>query len=170
MRHVLVLGAALAYAAHDELIYDAVARGRVSKVRALVGEDPARAEQRDFYGATPLHWACQLAGIIITPVNWRCTAEELDFIIRDAEASAVVYEEITAELVQHCRLAAKIQRIDVDAGRAATCSWQALCAATPVAPESRSTPDDTSVMLYTCLLYTSPSPRDYAASRMPSSA
>ena len=60
MRHVLVLGAALAYAAHDELIYDAVARGRVSKVRALVGEDPARAEQRDFYGATPLHWACQL--------------------------------------------------------------------------------------------------------------
>lgn len=58
--HVLVLGAALAYAAHDELIYDAVARGRVSKVRALVGEDPARAEQRDFYGATPLHWACQL--------------------------------------------------------------------------------------------------------------
>ena len=99
--------------------------------------------------AATLHWACQLAGIIITPVNWRCTAEELDFIIRDAEASAVVYEEITAELVQHCRLAAKIQRIDVDAGRAATCSWQALCAATPVAPESRSTPDDTSVMLYT---------------------
>ena len=25
-------------------------------------------------------------------------------------------------------------------------------------------------LLYTCLLYTSPSPRDYAASRMPSSA
>ena len=26
------------------------------------------------------------------------------------------------------------------------------------------------VMVYSCLLYTSPSPRDYAASRMPSSA
>ena len=26
------------------------------------------------------------------------------------------------------------------------------------------------ISLYTCLLYTSPSPRDYAASRMPSSA
>ena len=57
--HVLLVGAALAYAA-DELIYEAVARGRVSKVRALVVEDPTRADQRDFYGATPLHWACQL--------------------------------------------------------------------------------------------------------------
>ena len=26
------------------------------------------------------------------------------------------------------------------------------------------------LVIYTCLLYTSPSPRDYAASRMPSSA
>ena len=30
--------------------------------------------------------------------------------------------------------------------------------------------DDNSKPIYPCLLYTSPSPRDYAASRMPSSA
>ncbi len=29
--------------------------------------------------AATLHWACQFAGIIITPVNWRATADELDF-------------------------------------------------------------------------------------------
>ena len=29
---------------------------------------------------------------------------------------------------------------------------------------------ETGILKYTCLLYTSPSPRDYAASRMPSSA
>ncbi len=25
-----------------------------------------------------LHWACQLAGIIITPLNWRAKTDELD--------------------------------------------------------------------------------------------
>ena len=29
--------------------------------------------------AATLHWACQLAGIVITPVNWRAKADELDF-------------------------------------------------------------------------------------------
>ena len=29
--------------------------------------------------AATLHWACQFAGIIITPVNWRSTADEIDF-------------------------------------------------------------------------------------------
>src|SRR5919198_4115768 len=29
--------------------------------------------------AATLHWACQLAGIIITPLNWRLTADEVGF-------------------------------------------------------------------------------------------
>lgn len=29
-----------------------------------------------------LHWACQFAGIIITPVNWRSTAQDLAFLFR----------------------------------------------------------------------------------------
>ena len=35
--------------------------------------------------AATLHWACQFAGIIITPVNWRATADDLDFFCQDAE-------------------------------------------------------------------------------------
>ena len=31
--------------------------------------------------AATIHWACQFAGIIITPLNWRSTAEELDFCL-----------------------------------------------------------------------------------------
>ena len=46
--------------------------------------------------AATLHWACQFAGVIITPVNWRSTASELDFYLQDAEAKAVVYEEVSA--------------------------------------------------------------------------
>ena len=49
--------------------------------------------------AATMHWACQFAGIIITPLNWRATADELDFCLEDAEAKAVVYEEVSADAV-----------------------------------------------------------------------
>src|SRR5437868_11912039 len=39
--------------------------------------------------AATLHWACQFAGIVITPVNWRATASDLDFFCEDAEAKAL---------------------------------------------------------------------------------
>ena len=40
--------------------------------------------------AATLHWACQLAGIVITPVNWRAKADELDFCIENSGSRAVV--------------------------------------------------------------------------------
>src|SRR5271154_2006023 len=49
--------------------------------------------------AATLHWACQFAGIIMTPVNWRSTASEIDFYLQDAEASAVVYEDASAAAI-----------------------------------------------------------------------
>ena len=38
--------------------------------------------------AATIHWACQFAGIIITPLNWRSTADELDYCLANAEAMA----------------------------------------------------------------------------------
>ena len=34
--------------------------------------------------AAALHWACQLAGIVITPINWRAKPDELDYCLEDA--------------------------------------------------------------------------------------
>ena len=53
--------------------------------------------------AATLHWACQFAGIIITPVNWRATADDLDFFCRDAEAKALVYEDVSAQAAAGCK-------------------------------------------------------------------
>jgi len=36
-----------------------------------------------------LHWACQFVGIVVTPLNWRIKAEELDYCLGDAEAGAI---------------------------------------------------------------------------------
>src|SRR6516162_8620267 len=48
--------------------------------------------------AATIHWACQFAGIIVTPLNWRFTAEELDFCVDDAEAKAIVGEACSRDL------------------------------------------------------------------------
>src|ERR671923_486968 len=50
--------------------------------------------------AATIHWACQFAGIIVTPLNWRSSAAELDFCIDDAQAKAVMYEPVSAEAVR----------------------------------------------------------------------
>jgi 2-furoate---CoA ligase len=53
--------------------------------------------------AATLHWACQFAGIIITPVNWRATASELDFFCQDAGAKALIYEDVSADAARACQ-------------------------------------------------------------------
>src|SRR6516165_6338752 len=62
--------------------------------------------QNNWQAAT-IHWACQFAGIIITPLNWRSTSDELDFCLADAEAKAVFYEAICAKAVAGSREAKK---------------------------------------------------------------
>jgi 2-furoate---CoA ligase len=61
--------------------------------------------------AATLHWACQLAGIVITPVNWRAKAEELDFCIEDSEACAVVYQDVSAQAVEQTKRGPALTRI-----------------------------------------------------------
>jgi 2-furoate---CoA ligase len=53
--------------------------------------------------AATLHWACQFAGVIITPVNWRVSAAELDFFCEDAEAKALIYEDVSRDAAHGCQ-------------------------------------------------------------------
>ncbi len=55
--------------------------------------------------AATIHWACQFAGIIITPLNWRAKDHEIDFFIENAEAKAIVYQDISAAAVAAARSA-----------------------------------------------------------------
>ena len=63
--------------------------------------------------AATLHWACQLAGIVITPVNWRAKQDELDFCIEDSESRAIVYQDVSAEAVDDSKRAPALPRIYV---------------------------------------------------------
>jgi len=63
--------------------------------------------------AATLHWACQIAGIIIVPLNWRATAAELDAVLADADARAVAFETATAGIVADAPYARGIPHLAV---------------------------------------------------------
>ena len=107
--------------------------------------------------AATLHWACQLAGVAITPVNWRATGDELGYVLRDADARALVYEPVSGEAV--ATAGGSVPRIALDGASGATDSWRNVFEAETetetgddkggarVSP--RASPDDLSLMLYT---------------------
>jgi 2-furoate---CoA ligase len=99
--------------------------------------------------AATLHWACQLAGIIITPLNWRATADELDFCLTDADAVALIYEDTAADAVAGSRTVAKLPRVRVGAQQTGETAFADLL--TIPAPDAipRADADDWSLMLYT---------------------
>ncbi|HXW43096.1 MAG TPA: AMP-binding protein, partial [Xanthobacteraceae bacterium] len=84
--------------------------------------------------AASLHWACQVAGIVITPVNWRATASELDFFANDAEAKAVAYEDASAAAVGGSAAAQNLPRIALDAAALPAVAFSALIS--QAAPEA----------------------------------
>ena len=63
------------------------------------------------YEAATIHWACQFAGIVITPINWRAKSDELDFCIQNSESKAIFYEMASADAVNGSAPARAIRQI-----------------------------------------------------------
>jgi 2-furoate---CoA ligase len=102
--------------------------------------------QNNWQAAT-IHWACQFAGIIITPLNWRSTADELDYCLDNADAKAVVYEEVSARAVASSREAQKHPRIAI--GVPDDLPFETLASMEADDATPRVSADAWSVMLYT---------------------
>ena len=139
-------GRRLTYAAwFDEIARTAAGLGRLGLGR---GDHLVVVLQNRLEMAT-IHWACQLAGIIVTPINWRLKAEEIDYCLKDSEAKAVVFQDISAAAVAGAAAAQALPRIGVG-GAPGTLPFEALIAEKPAAaPAPRATVEDISVMLYT---------------------
>ena len=95
-----------------------------------------------------LHWACQLAGIVAVPLNWRSSAEELDYFLADSGAAALAFDGTAAAAVAGSARAATLRRVAVGDGPEGADAFGELlegpAEATPLAGE-----DDLSLMLYT---------------------
>lgn len=93
--------------------------------------------------AARLHWACQLSGVAIVPVNWRATADELDYCVENAEAKALFYQDVSAAAALGSKAVGKLPAI------AQGPEFDALLAGAPAAAEAHGDIEAWSVMLYT---------------------
>ncbi|MCX2898086.1 AMP-binding protein [Pseudomonas mandelii] len=97
-----------------------------------------------------LHWACQFAGIVMTPLNWRSTADELGYCIEDAQIRAVAYDDATVTAVAGCSAATRLPRIATGLCAANTdLSFEELCSQTPSGIILEADAEDFSLLLYT---------------------
>ena len=96
-----------------------------------------------------LHWACQCAGIVFTPVNWRSTALDIRYYLQDAGAKAIAYDGAVSEAVQACAEAHALVRIAVgDVRDAETVAFDSLLGGSGETL-LLARPDDYALMLYT---------------------
>src|ERR1700676_2245474 len=79
--------------------------------------------------AATLHWACQLAGLVITPINWRAKDDELDFCIENSESCAVVYQDVSAPAVEKSKRAPALARVYVGSEAAVVLDFAQMHAA-----------------------------------------
>ena len=95
-----------------------------------------------------LHWACQLAAIVVTPLNWRIKPEQLDYCLADANAAAIVFDDVAADTVAGATATQQLTRISIGKIDGATCRFEDLQGgANGFGP--RAGPEDLSLLLYT---------------------
>ncbi|MQX38612.1 AMP-binding protein, partial [Roseospira navarrensis] len=99
--------------------------------------------------AALVHWAAYLADLVVTPVNWRVNAAELDYFLTDSGAALLVFEPATAEAVRGSARAAVLPRIGMDGAAGADLDIEALEALAPDPAPTRPSAASLSVLLYT---------------------
>ena len=104
--------------------------------------------QNNWQAAT-LHWACQFAGIVITPINWRAKADEIDFCVENADAKGIVYQDVAAEAVTASRQAQARPRIALTAAKSGEVAFDRLCEQQAPDAAARVDAEAWSLMLYT---------------------
>ena len=95
-----------------------------------------------------LHWACQLAGVVAVPLNWRSSADELDYFLTDSGAAALAFDGSAAAAMADSACAARLRRIGAGGASEGTVPFADLLAA-PAEATPRAGEDDLSLMLYT---------------------
>jgi 2-furoate---CoA ligase len=118
--------------------------------------------------AATLHWACQFTGLVVTPVNWRAKPDEIDYVLENADAAALAFEEVAAEAVMQSRLASRIPTISVGSASGAGLTFEDLIAERAPTATPRVDAEAWSLMLYTSGTTAQPKgvPRRHRAERI----
>jgi 2-furoate---CoA ligase len=120
----------------------------LDKLGIRPGDHLVTALQNRWEAAT-LHWACQFAGIIVTPINWRAKPEDIDFCLSDSGATAIAFESVSREAVRASHEAQSRKRIALDAAEGDETVFADLLASQGGDARPRADANAWSVMLYT---------------------
>lgn len=96
-----------------------------------------------------VYWAAQLAGVVITPINWRVSPSEADYYLSDSEAVAVIGDHSAGQVLCESKVAIKITRITSGINIENTVSLHSMIAHPPATDVPRVSASEVSVMLYT---------------------
>ncbi len=125
--------------------------GAVQRALAALGlrrGDHLLAVLQNRWEMATLHWACQFAGIVITPLNWRAKAEEIDYCLEDSGAAALVFEPVVQDAVAASVAAQRVHRVGLDGASGSTANYAHWLDA-PTSPTPQANAEDLSLMLYT---------------------
>jgi len=115
---------------------------------------------------TTLYWACQMLGLVFTPFNWRADAEEIAYVLDDADTVAVAFEAATRVPTDEAiaiHSDAALVSLDIDAG-----DFALLLKSSPVDGPSAVDDSELCLMLYTSGTTGRPKgvPRSHRAERL----
>lgn len=71
-------------------------------------------------------FACWWGGYVAVPVNWHLHPQEIDFILRDSGAAAVLVSKETRDVLNHRPVGSSLMAIDVDLVEDDAASWARL--------------------------------------------
>ena len=111
------------------------------------------------------------AGCVFIPLDPFTPAERLEFILNDCEVNHIVSSDLQLRTLKSLQNSDHVHLYGVETELAfEQMRWSDIRLQPQTAPALDIIDQDLGYIMYTCLLYTSPSPRDATLSRMPSSA
>lgn len=103
------------------------------------------------YEMATLYWACQRLAAIFTPFNWRATADEMAYVLADAEAVQVVFDDGASENVKEAAGKSGVHdgALIAVGDSVAGVSFEALIRSDPLQHSAGAADHETCLMLYT---------------------
>ncbi len=95
------------------------------------------------------YFAAQMIGVVVTPINWRAEAGELEYFLEDSGAKAVLFEPVAEAAVAGSIKAQTLPRIGVQGAGGATHIFEDLLKNDQATDVPRADAHDGSLMLYT---------------------